>query len=240
MDGANWLMIATVAILAIGGLLGYINGLIKTILNLVIGAVTLILVLFLSPRVSAYLQTQTGIPDYIENRVEGIVWEQVESMDKNGEEWIPDQAGQEELVAALPFLPALKEALLENDAVGNYVDQGREMFVAAASNVIAEQIVVLLAYFATFVVVFFVLRVVVFLLNVLEHLPLLHGVNKLAGLVFGLAEGLLAVWLLGLVLTMAGTTELSRSAAQCIDESPFLTALYGHNLLQYIIFWSVR
>mgnify|MGYP007121872190 CR=1 FL=1 len=44
MDG-NWLMVVTAAILIIGGLLGYINGLIKTILNLVIGMITLVLVL---------------------------------------------------------------------------------------------------------------------------------------------------------------------------------------------------
>ena len=240
MGDLNWLTVVTAALLLIGGLLGYINGLIKTILNLVIGAVTLLLVLVLSPRVNAYLQTQTGLVDYIGGRVEGIVWEQVENMQKNGEAFTLDAAGQQQLLENLPFLPTLKEALQENELVNGYADQGQEAFVSIVSSVAAGQIVILLAYFATFVVVFFVLRVMMLLLNVLEHLPLLHGINKLAGLAFGLAEGLLAVWLLGLVLTMAGTTQLGRSAAQCIGESPFLTAVYGNNLLQQIIFWSAK
>ncbi len=237
MNG-NWLMIVTVAILAVGGLLGYVNGLIKTVLNLVIGAVTLVLVLFLSPRVNSYLQTQTDLPNYIESRVEAVVWEQAESMLENGQEQLLDQVDRQKLIESLPFLPMLTETLLEKEAVSGYAEQGMEAFVAGISHVISSQIVVLLAYFATFLVVFFILRVAALLLNVLEHMPLLHGINKLAGLFFGLAEGLLAVWLLGLVLTLAGTSELSRSAARCISENSFLAAIYGNNLLQKIIFWS--
>ena len=97
MDG-NWLMVVTIVILAAGALLGYINGLIKTVLNLVIGAVTLVLVLLLSPRVSSYLQTQTSLPNYIESRVEAVVWEQAEGMLENSQEQILDLAGQQKLV----------------------------------------------------------------------------------------------------------------------------------------------
>ena len=164
---------------------------------------------------------------------------QIETMQAGGQEILLDRAGQEELVRSLPFLPALTDSILANEAVGGYAGQGLEAFASYISHAVSEQIVILLAYFATFLAVFFVLRVIVLLLNVLEHLPLLHGINKLAGLIFGLAEGLLAVWLLGLALTMAGTTGLGQSAARCIGESSFLTAIYGNNLLQQIIFWSV-
>lgn len=137
-------------------------------------------------------------------------------------------------------MPALTDSILANEAVSGYANQGLEAFASYISHAVSEQIVILLAYFATFLAVFFVLRVIVLLLNVLEHLPLLHGINKLAGLIFGLAEGLLAVWLLGLALTMAGTTGLGQSAARCISESSFLTAIYGNNLLQQIVFWAAR
>ena len=108
------------------------------------------------------------------------------------------------------------------------------------SEAISGQIIVLMAYFATFLVVFFALRIAVFLLNILEHLPLVHGVNKFAGLLAGLAEGLVAIWILGIVLSVIGTTPLGQSAAECIRKSVFLQVLYGNNLLQQIIFWSVK
>ncbi|MCI8402499.1 MAG: CvpA family protein [Lachnospiraceae bacterium] len=240
MGNMNWLMMVTVAILMVGALLGYINGLIKTILNLVIGAVTLILVLILSPRVCTFLQEQTGLPDYVGSRTEAVVREQVQELLAEQPGFVFDEAGQEALVEKLPFLPALKEAVSGSEQVQDFASQGTEYVITFISDAVAGQIIVLLAYFVTFVAVFLALRVVVFLLNILEHLPVIHGVNKLAGLVVGLAEGVIAVWILGTLLSVAGTTQLGQSAAQCIRESGFLTAIYGHNLVLRIIFWSLR
>ena len=239
MGDMNWLMVVTAAILIVTALLGYINGLIKTILNLVIGVVTLVLVMILSPRVCTYIQQETGLPGYVNSKVEQVVWEQIEQQKEGQQEIILDGAGQESIVESLPFVPFMKEALLDNEQLNDYANQGMEQFASYISQVISEKIVVLIGYIATFIVVFFALRLVVFLLNILEHLPLIHGLNKLAGLAAGLVEGLLIVWILGIVLTVVGTSSLGQSAAICISESKFLSVLYGNNLLQKIIFWSV-
>lgn len=238
MTDVNWLLVVTAAILIVAAVLGYVRGLIKTILNLILGAVTLILVLILSPRVCAFLQ-QTSLPEYVNERVESVVWEQIEQAQERQQEIILDQAGQESFIEELPFFPALKDAVLKNEALNEYASEGLEQFAGYVSGTVADKIIVLIGYFITFLVVFFVLRLAVFLLNLLEHLPLLHGINKLAGLAVGLAEGLLVVWILGIVLAFIGTTALGQSAAQCIHESRFLSLLYGNNLLQQIVFWSV-
>ena len=239
MGDMNWLMVVTAAILIVAALLGYINGLIKTILNLVIGVVTLVLVLILSPRVCTFLQQETGLPGYVNGKVEAVVWEQIEQKQAEQQEIILDSAGQESLIEGLPFVPLMKETLLNNETLNDYAGQGLEQFAAYVSSTISEKVIVLIGYIATFVVVFFVLRVIVFLLIILEHLPLIHGLNKLAGLAAGLVEGLVLVWVLGIILTVVGTSSLGQSAAQCISESRFLSVLYGNNLLQQMIFWSV-
>lgn len=239
MGDVNWLVVVTAAILIVAAMLGYINGLIKTILNLVIGVVTLILVLILSPRVCTFLQEQTGLPEFVNEKVTSVVWEQIEEQQTGQQEILLDQAGKEDFIDSLPFLPGLKETILENDQISQYANEGLEHFVDYVSDTVSDQIVVLIAYFATYVVVFLALRIVVFLLNILEHLPLIHGINKLTGLAAGLVEGLLLVWFLGIVLTMISTTSLGQSAAQCISESTFLSVIYGNNLLQQIVFWSI-
>lgn len=236
----NWLLIATAAILIVGALLGYINGLIKTILNLVIGVITLILVLFLSPRVCTFLQEKTELPAYVNERVEAVVREQVGQLQMEQPGLVMEEGGEKALIERLPFLPALKDTLANNEALNSYASQGMERLIVYISEAISGQIIVLMAYFATFLVVFFALRIAVFLLNILEHLPLVHGVNKFAGLLAGLAEGLVAIWILGIVLSVIGTTPLGQSAAECIRKSVFLQVLYGNNLLQQIIFWSVK
>ncbi len=236
----NWLLIATAAILIVGALLGYINGLIKTILNLVIGIVTLVLVLFLSPQVCTFLQEKTELPAYVNQKVEAVVREQVGQLQMEQPGLVLEEGGGAALIERLPFLPALKDALTKNEALNSYAGQGVERLISYISEAISGQIIVLLAYFATFIIVFFALRIIVFLLNIIEHLPLVHGVNKLAGLLAGLAEGLVAVWILGIILSVIGTTPIGQSAAACIRESGFLQMLYGNNLLQQIIFWSVK
>ncbi len=234
----NWLFLLTLAILVIGAVIGYVNGFIKTVLHLLIGVVTMILVLILSPQVCTFLEEQTSLPSYIENKVETQIWEKIEN-DGTMNEGIVGEEEQENLINSLPFLPLLKNTVLESEDLNRYAMQGMEKMVGYISSVIAEKIVVLIGYVATFLVVFFILRVITFLLNFLAHVPILHGINKLAGLVLGLVEGLLIIWILGMLLVIFSATALGTSAAECISASPFLTWIYGKNMLQELVFWSI-
>ena len=236
MSEVNWLMIVTAAILIVAGLLGYINGLIKTILNLVLGAVTLALVVWVSPRVCDFIQEQTALPGYIQEKAEEIVLQQAEQ--KLAEGITLERLGLEEFIEELPLLPAMKDAVLKSEG---FMAQGLleiEPLASYIGEVVAEKVIVLIGYFATFMVVFVALRLLAFLLDVIGHLPLINGINKLTGLAAGLAEGLVVVWILGICLTLIGTTELGQSAAVCIQESKFLSVVYGYNLLQEMIFWA--
>ena len=236
MSEVNWLMIVTAAILIVAGLLGYINGLIKTILNLVLGAVTLALVVWVSPRVCDFIQEQTALPGYIQEKAEEIVRQQAEQ--KLAEGITLERLGLEGFIEELPLLPAMKDAVLKSEG---FMAQGIleiESLASYIGEVVAEKVIVLIGYFATFMVVFVALRLLAFLLDVIGHLPLINGINKLTGLAAGLAEGLVVVWILGICLTLIGTTELGQSAAVCIQESKFLSVVYGYNLLQEMIFWA--
>lgn len=235
MNDINWLMVVTAAILIVAGMLGYINGLIKTILNLVLGAVTLVLVVLVSPRVCTFLQEETPLPGYIQTKAESIVIEQAEKKLQEGISL--DQLGVDGFVEELPFLPAMKDAVLESDLFKEQASQGIQELASNVGAVIADKVIVLVGYFATFVVVFVVLRILAFVLDVIGHLPLINGINKMTGLVAGLAEGLVVVWILGIGLTLISTTALGQSVALCVQESKILSVIYGYNLLQELVFW---
>ena len=235
MNEINWLMVVTAAILIVAGLLGYINGLIKTILNLVLGAMTFALVIFVSPYVCDYLQEQTPLPGYIQTKVESIVLEKAEEKLQEGISL--EQLGLDGLVEELPFLPAMKDAVLENEMFQEQATQEVQELASDIGAVVAEKVIVLIGYFSTFVVVFVALRILAFVLDIVGRLPLINRINKMTGLVAGLAEGLVVVWILGIGLTLIGTTELGQSAALCVQESKVLSVIYGYNLLQEIVFW---
>ncbi len=232
----NWLLIVTAGILITGALLGYRRGMVKTILNLLLGVITLVLVMFFSPRVCDFLQTQTSLPDYMYDRVETVIWEKIDEQSEDGQ-FSLEGDGQDRLIDSLPFSGLLSDTILESETLNRYAQQGLDLFVSYISRAAADSIVVLIGYIATFLAVFLILRVAVLLLNIIQRLPILHGLNKLIGLGLGLLEGLLAVWILGILLTVFATTDLGRSASECINQSSFLASLYGNNLLQQLIFW---
>lgn len=230
----NWLLIVTVAILAVCAVMGMVHGLIKTIFELIIGVATLILVMILSPHVTAFLQEQTGLQDNLSAKVEEVLWEQYEEQD-----FSLNKDTFNEYVNSLPFFPVFKDEILNNQAVQGTVEEGVGQIIGAISQTVAGKMVVLIGYGLTYLIIFLALRILAALLNIIEKLPILHGINKLGGLVIGLAEGLFAVWILGILFTVFGMTSIGLSAAACIENSAFLTFVYGHNLLQQIIFWAV-
>ena len=237
MNDVNWLTVVTVAILTVSAMLGYINGLIKTVLNVVLGVVTLILVMTFSPKVCDFLQEKTPLPVYIQEKTETIVWEEIQQRQQGsvslGEEEL------EELVGDLPFWPGLKDEILKEEWLGQITTQESKAVASYISAVVSEKLVILISYVSTFLVVYVALRILAFLLDIIGRLPLINGINKLTGLFAGLAEGLILVWILGILLTIFGTSSLGQSAMQCMEESKFLSILYGYNLLQKILFWII-
>jgi hypothetical protein len=166
--------------------------------------------------------------------VESVLWEKYEEQDFTLSTDTLDQ-----YVDGLPFFPSIKKAILQNETVQSSIQNGVSQSIHAMGEMVAGKMVALIGYAVTYLCIFLILRILASLLNILERLPIIHGVNKLGGLIVGLAEGLFAVWILGIVFTVFGMTELGQSAAACIQESTILSILYGHNLLQQIVFWIV-
>lgn len=234
MGNVNWLLIVTVVILAGCGIMGMVHGLLKTVFELIIGVVTLVLVMMLSPHVVSFLQEETGLQENLSVKVEQVLWEQYEEQD-----FSPDTGTFDDYVSGLPFFPIFKNEILNSEMVQSSVDKGMGQIISAISGTVAEQMVVLIGYAMTYLVIFLALRILAALLNIIEKLPIIHGINKLGGLAVGLAEGLCVVWFLGILFTVFGMTGIGLSAAGCIKENTFLGIVYGHNLLQQIIFWIV-
>ena len=75
------------------------------------------------------------------------------------------------------------------------------------------------------------MRGIAFALGLASRLPVLHGLNKTAGLVFGLAEGVVLVWIFFFVITVFSTTEWGGRLLTMVSDSGLLSWLYQKNLL---------
>ena len=74
------------------------------------------------------------------------------------------------------------------------------------------------------------------LLDVVSKLPVLHGINQLAGGLLGLAEGVLLVWISFLLVAVLCNGELGAKFFGLINENQMLLFLYQHNLIMEIVF----
>jgi uncharacterized membrane protein required for colicin V production len=77
--------------------------------------------------------------------------------------------------------------------------------------------------------------IIVWLLNKFFELPGLNAVNKAAGLIFGLAEGIIIVWAACGIITVFAATEFGSTVISQIQENAILKYFYEHNLISTIV-----
>ena len=77
-------------------------------------------------------------------------------------------------------------------------------------------------------------------LNMVARLPVISGINRLAGAALGGAEGLFFIWIAGLLITLLSATAIGHLFLQQIEGNPWLTWLYDHNMLGRILMGVVK
>ena len=88
-----------------------------------------------------------------------------------------------------------------------------------------------IAYIATFIIVFTLMKLLIVIADVASHLPIIRGMNKILGALLGAVQGILTVWVFFAVITMAMGTELGMKLYEQILEQPVLNYLYEHNVI---------
>lgn len=100
---------------------------------------------------------------------------------------------------------------------------------------IAVSLVRSACFLGIYIVTFLLLRIVAGALNLVSRLPVLRGINKAAGAVMGLAEGLLVVWLADIVLFFVGVSGRGSILESTISGSILTSFLYTHNPILNIL-----
>lgn len=91
------------------------------------------------------------------------------------------------------------------------------------------------AFLITFLLVSVLIQGVEFSLGIVASLPVLRGLNKMAGLFLGLAEGVLCVWLFFFVVTVCMGTKTGGELLWMIADSSLLSWIYCRNLLLLLL-----
>jgi len=175
----------------------YKKGLVKSVMGLAKGIVTLVASYAFTPTLADYIYKNyalDSISDGIAKSISSIAKTEsgVFNLDKMYSE-MPDALNQ-----------IIERYGTDRDVLGEMCDglvSGTEEMVAKVSDYIAAPVAhglsTAVAFIILFIAIGLALTVVTFVIDAVLHLPVLHGTNKFLGFVFGLAEGAIFCVMLG-------------------------------------------
>ncbi|MEF9955139.1 MAG: CvpA family protein [Clostridium sp.] len=229
----NWLSIAAGIFLAIMILYGHYKGFIRLAVSATALIVTLFIVQTAMPQVTGFLKHNTGIAHAFEagtKKTAGL----------NDETEIEQPAEQRSLIENLSLPGQLKKALLENNNNETYRILGVKTFNEYVTGYLSNSIINIVGFLILFAIVFAALHIIVKWMDLVARLPIICGINKLAGAALGAAEGIFFLWLLCFLVTALSGTHIGRILIAQIESSTWLSFLYNHNMLSSIVILAVK
>ncbi|MCI8466050.1 MAG: CvpA family protein [Lachnospiraceae bacterium] len=142
---------------------------------------------------------------------------------------------QSELIERLPLPASLRDSLMENNNTAIYERLGVESFTDYIGSFVAGICLNIVGYILTFLVIFLALHVAFMAFNVVDRIPIVHGINHFAGAVLGIFKGFLLLEILFLLLVPFSATEFGEGILAQINANGFLSALYHNNFLMKLL-----
>lgn len=219
-------------ILGLSIVVGYKNGLVKITASLLTTVIIIILVSLLTPYVSQWIRKTTSLEkDMQEKVVSMLVPEEEAELDEKIEE---NQLSRNEQIAILekaPLPQMFRQMLVENNNNEVYQLLGVQTFAEYVGSYLAKLVADIIAFLIVFVVVTVVVRIAMKMLGILNKLPVIGGVNRLAGALVGVGIGIVIVWILFIVVTLLYDTTFGKMCFETIESTPILRKLYDSNIL---------
>ncbi|MCI8274400.1 MAG: CvpA family protein [Lachnospiraceae bacterium] len=291
--GINFVFICAIGIVLVNIITGAARGFLKSSLSLVALLVAGIVVSALNPFVTGLLRRNTGLDEWISEKVGSAIEARLESAvaDRLGEGAVREEGGnvtleqdvtlpmdvtlpdgtvlpagtripagttipseffggeqvkrqmdtglsgaeQDKVIDMLPLPQGLKDTIAENNNSAVYEQLGVEHFTDYIGGFVGNVCLNIVGYLLTFMIVFFALHLVMMALNVVDRLPLIHGINHFAGAILGIFKGFLVLEILFLLLIPFSTTDFGAGVLAQINANGFLRALYHGNILMKLL-----
>lgn len=224
----NWFSIIILAIPVAYIFSGRQKGMVRTAFSFLSVILTLVLSFALNPQITEFVRENTPIYDMIrENCQESLAVEMEAALNEK-----MDPAEQNQFIQELPLPENVRELLVENNNAQGYRHFLAETFSEYISGSIAAIAVGILGMVVTFLAISILLHIIGGILDGVFSLPVLNLFNRVGGAALGAVQGIFAVWILFLVLSLFWDTGWAQSGISMIKDNPVTGYLYENNLLE--------
>ena len=248
------LLTGVILILAIFAVIGWRKGVIRLVLSLVSMIVTILAAVIIAPLATTAIRNETNIDENMAQSIYTILSENKE-VDQyfSNEQMIPDginisQAGEHlqniskaimEVGDRINLPESLTDAIKampESELMTIINEQGQASIKEISLRIIALRLsnIILTA------IIYIVIMVIIGATGIIRRLPIIKQADKLGGVIVGLIEGLVVVWIFFTVVTAISGTENAANILAQIHKNAFLEALYNNNPITRLLFSTIR
>lgn len=204
-----------VAIMAICIIIGYVRGLTGSLIKILSFVLSIIIASILFIPVSNLIIDNTEIDENIETSIRNMI---IDQETENEEENMPD-------------------------TITNYIGQKIEQASDDAKETIvdstARDVTLTIVKAGTWILLFIIARILLiflrFITSLIAKLPVIKQFDKLGGIIYGILEGLIIIYLVLAIISFISPM-ISSDFTNAIDESFIGSMMYNNNLLLKIIF----
>lgn len=226
----HWLAAGTGVFLAAMVLYGHYRGFLRIAVSMTALVMSLVIVRLAMPYVTSFVKQHTAFHHVIEQGVLKIAGAETEAGEAAQ---LP--AGQRALIEQLHLPEQMKEALIENNNNEVYRILGVDAFIDYVSTYIANMLLTVIGAVLLFIIVYIALRLIMRWLDLIARIPIISGINQIAGAVLGGIQGLLLLWFFYLIVSVCSGMAWASSVMAQINGSLWLTFLYQNNIFNWLL-----
>lgn len=220
----TWLGIVGIVLILSACILGFRKGFVKEVVSAFFMIISFLLVWVINPYVNTFVKEYTPVYTVIQEKCQDMVMEQTDNRK------VLDKEEQAQVVESMELPDLLKNTLVENNTVETY----RYLAVSTFSEYISDSLAVMavngISFLLSYIISAVVIKLLGYILNVLTKLPVINGINKLAGGAVGGIKCVIFIWIALLVLTLLCDTSVGKQGMELVQKDTFMNFLYNQNI----------
>lgn len=225
----NLLLMIILALAFLLILRGYKRGLFKSAVSMIGIILAVFLTAFIYPYINILLCQNTVID-------EGIKAALVKRFQIDIEETGLTRAEEMRMIEEISLPENVKEWIIENGNEETFLLYNAKGFGDYVASYLTDLVMKGISYLITSLVLMLAVWILIAVSDIIIEIPIVHGIDKFGGIVFGAAQALILVWVVFIVITFLSAFEVGSVMMKMIDENKILTWLYEKNIfLKFLV-----
>ena len=225
ISGINYLLLIVLAIMVVFTISGYRRGFLRLAVSLISMVLCMWLIYALTHHISSFLRNNTDLYETVTVRINEAFAENNSLRDNTIFE------NHRETIESYNLPAVVKDMLIRNDTSQVYEALVANVFEEYVSKFLADLVIKAVSFLCAYFLVMILMKITLFSADFIGRLPVIKGLNRLAGGVAGFGEGLLIV----LLLFTAGTFLMGDSFYDMVKSSRILSMIYDNNIILSIM-----